>query len=57
MDPPGFRPNMIEIPVKQDVEVKGAVILCSGGAFAFRSNSNEGEQWIDNLSGRNGHVK
>lgn len=42
-DPPDFIPNMKVFPAKDGVPVKGAVILCSGGAFAFRGNRNEGE--------------
>jgi acetyl esterase/lipase len=49
-DPPGFRPEMIEIPVKPDTKVKGAVLLCSGGAFAFRANKNEGIPVAEALS-------
>lgn len=36
-DSPDFRPYMVKIPFQQDVKVKGAVILCSGGAFIFRT--------------------
>lgn len=42
-DPPDFRPNMKMFPAKEGMPVKGAVILCSGGAFAFRNNRGEGE--------------
>jgi acetyl esterase/lipase len=41
-DPPDFRPNMVYFPVKQGVEVKGAVLICAGGAFMFRSDGIEG---------------
>jgi acetyl esterase/lipase len=50
-DPPGFRPNMVYIPAKQGVVVKGAVLVCAGGAFAFRSNENEGILVAEQLSG------
>lgn len=50
MDSPDFRPYMIEVPVKEDVPVKGAVILCSGGAFLFRGNLNEGGPVAEELS-------
>lgn len=40
-DDPGFRPNMIWYPVPDGVKVKGAVMVCPGGAFMFRS-PNEG---------------
>ncbi len=36
-DPPDFRPNMVYYPVREGVEVKGAVLLAAGGAFRFRS--------------------
>jgi acetyl esterase/lipase len=49
-DPPGFRPDMIEITIKQDTKVKGAVLLCSGGAFAFRNNKGEGIPVAEALS-------
>jgi len=42
-DPPDFRPNMKVFPVKEGMPVKGAVVLCSGGAFSFRNNRGEGE--------------
>lgn len=41
-DGPDFRPNMIRVPVAEGIPIKGAVILCSGGAFQFRGNNNEG---------------
>ncbi|MDR2037261.1 MAG: alpha/beta hydrolase [Bacteroidales bacterium] len=34
-----FRPYMVYYPVRQGVKVKGAVLVCPGGAFAFRSGS------------------
>jgi acetyl esterase/lipase len=37
-DPPDFRPNMVYFPAKQGVAVKGAVLICPGGAFQFRSD-------------------
>lgn len=40
-DGPEFRPNMVWYPVPDGVEVKGAVMVCPGGAFMFRS-PNEG---------------
>jgi len=42
-DAPDFRPNMKVFPAKEGMPVKGAVILCSGGAFSFRNNRGEGE--------------
>lgn len=40
-DGPDFRPNMVWFPVTEGMEVKGAVLLCAGGAFAFRGNSGD----------------
>lgn len=41
-DGPNFIPNMEVFTVTQDVTPKGAVVICPGGAFAFRSMQNEG---------------
>lgn len=41
-DPPSFRPHMNYFPAAEDTETKGAVLVCAGGAFMFRSDSNEG---------------
>jgi acetyl esterase/lipase len=41
-DPPDFRPYMVYFPAKEDTSVKGAILICAGGAFMFRSDSNEG---------------
>jgi acetyl esterase/lipase len=46
-DPLEFRPYMKYIPAKGTV--KGALLVCAGGAFMFRSDSNEGTpvaQWF-----------
>lgn len=48
-DGPDFRPNMVYYPARQGVEVKGAVLVCPGGAFAFRSGS-EGAPVVEALS-------
>lgn len=40
-DGPDFRPNMIRYPVAEGMPIKGAVLLCAGGAFAFRGNSGD----------------
>lgn len=40
-DPPGFMPNMVYFPAAEGTEVKGAVLLCAGGAFAFRGNEGD----------------
>ena len=41
-DDPGFEPFMIEIPMDENAEVKGTVLLCSGGGHMYRSNVEEG---------------
>ena len=48
-DPPGFRPNMVWYPVSDSMEVKGAVMVCPGGAFMFRSG-NEGAPVAERLA-------
>ena len=48
-DDPDFRPNMVWYPVPEGVEVKGAVMVCPGGAFMFRS-PNEGEPVAERLA-------
>lgn len=37
-DPPGFMPYMTYVPAAANTEIKGAVLLCAGGAFQFRGN-------------------
>ena len=41
-DEPGFRPYLVTFPVPEGTPVKGAVLICAGGAFQFRSDENEG---------------
>ena len=48
-DDPDFRPNMIWYPVPDGIEVKGAVMVCPGGAFMFRSG-NEGAPVAERLA-------
>lgn len=48
-DGPDFIPNMEVFTVAGDVTPKGAVIICSGGAFQFRSMRNEGYDVADML--------
>ena len=48
-DDPDFRPNMIWYPVPDGTEVKGAVMVCPGGAFMFRSG-NEGAPVAERLA-------
>lgn len=38
MDPVGFRPTITSVPVPKGTDVKGAVLLCAGGAFIFRGD-------------------
>lgn len=48
-DPPSFRPYMNYFPVAEGTAVKGAVLVCAGGAFQFRSDQMEGTpvaQWF-----------
>jgi acetyl esterase/lipase len=49
-DPPGFRPNMVYVPAKEGTAIKGAVLICAGGAFQFRSNENEGFPVAEHLA-------
>lgn len=46
-DGPDFIPNMEVFTVEESVTPKGAVIICPGGAFAFRSMQNEGYDIAD----------
>ena len=48
-DDPDFRPNMVWYPVPDGVKVKGAVMVCPGGAFMFRSG-NEGAPVAERLA-------
>jgi acetyl esterase/lipase len=49
-DEPDFRPNLITIPVPSGTEIKGAVLINSGGGFQFRGNQNEGFPVAEELS-------
>lgn len=42
-----FMPNMEVFTVDESVSPKGAIIICPGGAFAFRSMQNEGYDIAD----------
>ncbi|URZ16657.1 alpha/beta hydrolase [Clostridium felsineum] len=33
-----FRPNLVTVPAKEGTKIKGAILICSGGAFQVRSN-------------------
>lgn len=48
-DGPDFIPNMEVFTVGETTTPKGAVIICPGGAFAFRSMQNEGYDVADML--------
>lgn len=48
-DGPDFIPNMEVFTVSENTTPKGAVIICPGGAFAFRSMQNEGYDIADML--------
>lgn len=41
-DDPDFRPYITSFPVPEGTAVKGAVLICPGGAFQFRSDQPEG---------------
>ena len=38
-DDPDFRPYLVSFPVSEGTEIKGAVLICAGGAFQFRMDS------------------
>lgn len=46
-DGPDFMPNMEVFTVGEEVTPKGAMVICPGGAFAFRSMQNEGYDIAD----------
>ena len=47
-DPADFRPHILTYPAQG--EIKGAVLICPGGAFAFKSMKSEGEDVAERLS-------
>ena len=49
-DDPDFRPYVVTFPVPEGTEVKGAVLICAGGAFQFRSDNPEGTPVAEELS-------
>lgn len=51
-DDPDFRPYLVSFPVPEGTEVKGAVLICAGGAFQFRSDENEGTPVAEELADR-----
>lgn len=49
-DEPDFRPYVVTFPVPDGMEVKGATLICAGGAFQYRSDANEGTPVAQELS-------
>ncbi len=49
-DEPDFRPYLVTFPVPEGTPVKGAVLICAGGAFQYRSDENEGTPVAEALS-------
>ena len=48
-DDPDFRPYLTSFPVPKGTAVKGAVLICPGGAFQFRSDQPEGVEVAEAL--------
>lgn len=51
-DPRGFRPTITSVPVPAGTAVKGAVLLCAGGAFIFRGDNADCYPTAEELSRR-----
>ena len=49
-DDPDFRPYLTSYPVPEGVDIKGAVLICPGGAFQYRSDQPEGVDVAEALS-------
>lgn len=49
-DDPDFRPYLTYFPVPEGTGIKGAMLICAGGAFQFRSDRNEGSPVAEELS-------
>lgn len=49
-DDPNFRPYLVTFPVSEGTPIKGAVLICAGGAFSYRSDGNEGTPVAQELS-------
>lgn len=49
-DEPDFLPYLVTFPVPEGTKIKGAVLICAGGAFQFRSDENEGTPVAEELS-------
>ena len=48
-DDPDFRPTVRTFPVPEGTEVKGAVLICAGGAFQYRSDQLDDSYVPDEL--------
>lgn len=53
-DGPDFRPYLTSYPVLEGTKIKGAVLICPGGAFQYRSDQPEGIDVAEALSAQ-GH--
>lgn len=51
-DDPDFRPYLVSFPVPEGTKIKGAVLICAGGAFQFRSDEMEGTPVAQELAKR-----
>lgn len=49
-DDPDFRPYVVTFPVPEGTKIKGAVLICAGGAFQYRSDRNEGTPVAEELN-------
>ena len=49
-DDSDFRPYITNFPVSEGTPIKGAILVCPGGAFQFRSDQNEGVNVAEKLS-------
>lgn len=49
-DDPDFRPYVVTFPVPEGTEIKGAALICAGGAFQLRSDNPEGTPVAEELS-------
>lgn len=54
-DPSGFRPTVTHVPVASGTDVKGAVLLCAGGAFAIRGDNSDCYPTASALTARGYH--
>lgn len=51
-DPVGFRPTVTSVPAASGATVKGAVLLCAGGAFAIRGDNSDAYPTANALAAR-----